>query len=281
MTQDLQRQVRDRLGLSQLHITNCIQSSIDTHSSHLIDHSRQVLPQSCPQTPQLKIADELCLADKQSPGLSNDKGNQGQEQPKTVSSNVSKQPFKMHLVQSSPAENHLPANGTLQSTKRERRQTLSEYVNVKYGVPSDQLLHLSSTGSFRTRVVDTAGLGGGPFIHVPVEANILFPTPSHVSSCSLLKSLSPDHDNSSSQFKSSKTNHGHVQVEGSIWCQSNSLMPAGQDNTKASSIQSTPFVFGTKQIVYSGGAKDVVTSHNGLQFEARFEGGNLQQAVQV
>ena len=166
--------------------------------------------------------------------------------------------FVPHPISSEPVVAH-PAVES-QPRRREHQQTLSEYVNYKYGVPMEQLLHLSSTGTFQTQLVDTTGDGGGPFIHAPIEANILFPTPKHVTATSPF---------------TLPTSHAPCIGDNTRLHPDSSMKNSAKGHTHTSSSK-----HGARQVVYNGGADGGCTS-NRLHFEARFEGGNLQQAVQV
>lgn len=54
-----------------------------------------------------------------------------------------------------------------------------EYVHMKYGTPYSQLKVLSESGHFKTNAVDTSGKGLGPTIKCPIESQVCLPTPSH------------------------------------------------------------------------------------------------------
>ncbi len=57
--------------------------------------------------------------------------------------------------------------------------TLEDYVHSKYGVPKEQLSHMLTQQGLESRTVDTSGCGRGPLIRVPIEASVLLPTPTH------------------------------------------------------------------------------------------------------
>ena len=259
--QDLQRQVRTRLGLDYLPInTGCVQSSVDTglvyrprlvtQHYHADSSVMKVItkPDSRVAEPhpdsQVAVIDDKELGHDKKTKLEVNRWCIAHRSLECVKPS---EPIVDHPV----IEPH--------PRRREHQQTVSEYVNSKYGVPMEQLLHLTSTGSFQTHIIDSTGDGSGPFINVPLEANILFPTPQHVTTAS--------------HFTSSHTpnigDNTRVQPHSSI--QNSTNVPKDTPRSKP----------GARQVVYNGSSSDRVCPSNGLQFEARFEGGNLQQAVQM
>ena len=123
---------------------------------------------------------------------------------------------------------------------------LFSYVNSKYGTPVDQLQHLSSSGCFKSGSIESSGDGSGSVIFFPPEANITLPTPTHsVNTSPILFPLKLGIESS------------HI---------SNVISPAGRLNLENS----------------HGQLKEKAPTPNlRLQFESRFEGGNLQQAIEM
>ena len=131
---------------------------------------------------------------------------------------------------------------------------LFRYITSKYGTPVEQLLHLSSSGCFKSVNFESSGHGDGSVIYFPLEANIILPTPSHVVNASSLTMLSP-------------------------------LKPQGAK----SSLNLVPEIcpgqwssVGASHGQLKGEAhKCVGVNSQTLHFESRFEGGNLQQAIEM
>ncbi len=168
---------------------------------------------------------------------------------------------------------------------RERRDdwgsklpVLFSYITSKYGTPVEQLLHLSSSGCFKSVSVESSGHGDGSLIYFPPEANIILPTPSHIVNTSLttLLPLKPEGTGSSlvpeicqgqwSDLEASrgklKGEAGHGQLKGE----------AGHGQLKGEA--------GLGQL--KGEARQCVGANSQtLHFESRFEGGNLQHAIEM
>ena len=119
-----------------------------------------------------------------------------------------------------------------------------EYVNSKYGVPKKQLKSLFEMGHYETHVIDSSGKGSGPHIKFPLESHICLPTPNHEST--LLLENTPETPQMCTARKCS-------------------TLPRVNANS----------------LVYASEHNDVRMKHNTLEFESRFESGNLSQAFQM
>ena len=145
------------------------------------------------------------------------------------------------VEQSHPTTMQAAASICRQSTS-DRPVDVYEYLSAKYGIPIAQLKHLTKRGSYKTKAM---ACGDGGSIRWPIEANIAVPTPKHTATCS----------NSSVQEDRALANGDGCE---------------GGEGVRRRGRQ-----------VYScdggggGGGEGV------LEFEARFESGNLQQALQV
>lgn len=134
-----------------------------------------------------------------------------------------------------------------------------DYVNIKYGTPRAQLKKLTEQGSYETVNVDTSGIGSGPIIKCPVESQVLLPTPYHESS-STVSSLSSDSAKLSTHKRRSS-------------CENAIINKVVTDIASTSSFHSLE-----SRLVYESGQ---VAFMGGLEFESRFESGNLLKAFQM
>ena len=115
------------------------------------------------------------------------------------------------------------------------------YVNGKYGVARSQLKHLVEDGNYKTITIDSSGVGYGPNIKCPVESNLCLATPHHG-----VLELSKNAD----------------------------LEDIPEMTSLSSSIT-------RDELVYSSSDGIATPSIVGLEFESRFESGNLLQAFQL
>lgn len=119
-----------------------------------------------------------------------------------------------------------------------------DYVNIKYGTSRTQLRNLSEKGCYDTILVDSSGVGSGPNIKCPVEAHVYLPTPNH---------------------KTCEPSVTAIRV-------SCDVKPVSEENLN----------YGTKvKPVYERGEETKPVSTRSLQFESRFESGNLMQAFEL
>jgi hypothetical protein len=177
---------------------------------------------------------------------------------------------------------------------RERRDdwgrklpVLFSYITSKYGTPVEQLLHLSSSGCFKSVSVESSGHGDGSLVYFPPEANIILPTPSHVANTSLTKlpPLKPEGTESSlvpeicrGQWSDLEAGHGKLKGEAGLG-QLKGEAGLGQLKGEVDHGQ-------LKGEVDHGQLKGEARQCAGansqtLHFESRFEGGNLQQAIEM
>ena len=121
---------------------------------------------------------------------------------------------------------------------------LWRYVSSKYGTPLHHLQYLLATGNFKSILHDSSGSGGGPLIRCPPEANISLATPTHL-------------ENVSSAIFPLMVSVSSISFE---------------DRKSESKGENafTGFIHGSKT--------EPVCQ---LKFESRFEGGNLQQAMEM
>lgn len=119
-----------------------------------------------------------------------------------------------------------------------------DYVNLKYGTPRAQLKKLTEQGYYETVNIDTSGIGLGPIIKCPVESQVLLPTPNH-------RKHKPTPRNTSENTAL--------------------LTKDAEDQVKKGSTGS--------KLVYENG--QVAYCRDGLEFESRFESGNLLKAFQM
>lgn len=126
-----------------------------------------------------------------------------------------------------------------------------DYVNVKYGTPKTQLTNLLENGCYKTVLVDSSGAGCGPNIKCPVEARVCLPTPSH-KICEQPNPLN----------------------KSSIVAAMGVFSPVSEVR-QASSHRTQP------KLVYVSGKETKTGPTESLQFESRFESGNLHQVFQL
>lgn len=124
---------------------------------------------------------------------------------------------------------------------------LFQYMSSKYGTPIEHLQHLSSKGTFKTNQIDSSSSGDGPVIYCPHEANICLPTPLHLVNASptLCPLMTTD---------SGEACHVPPQIK--------------RETRKGKTVYRS-----------DGSIEAEATLH--LKFESRFEGGNLQRAIQM
>lgn len=119
-----------------------------------------------------------------------------------------------------------------------------DYVNIKYGTSRTQLRNLLEKGCYDTVRIDSSGLGSGPNIKCPVEAHVNLPTPNHKT------------------FESTQSNMTAMGVS----CDG---QPVSEENPSNGTL------------VYERGKETKPISTRTLQFESRFECGNLMQAFEL
>lgn len=150
----------------------------------------------------------------------------------------------------------------LSSTARiyERREewgsklpVLFSYITSKYGTPVDQLQHLSSSGCFKSASVESSGHGDGSVVHFPPEANITLPTPTH-------------------SVNTSPTTLFPLKLGGT----GSSLIPKISPGQCSSLETSCGQLKGETRKC----ASECIPMSR-LGFESRFEGGNLQRAIEM
>ena len=115
------------------------------------------------------------------------------------------------------------------------------YVNDKYGVARSQLRHLVEDGNYNTITIDSSGVGSGPNIKCPVESYLCLATP----------------------------HHGVLELN---------------KNEKETDLEDIPVMTSCitrDMLIYSSSGGISTPSVVGLQFESRFESGNLLQAFQL
>lgn len=130
---------------------------------------------------------------------------------------------------------------------------LLQYVNSKYGAPRAQLKNLSEAGHYQTAIIDTSGIGNGPCIRHPVESNIFLSTPKHITMPYKVKNEEGTVIHKVKRKEETFAANGLNRA-------SASLLPSGQ-------------------LVYTTGEEETVRGD--LEFESRFESGNLKQAIQM
>ena len=185
------------------------------------------------------------------------------------------------------------------SVRKERpgHVALREYVSSKYGVPVKQLVCLLAEGAVQTKAVDTSGCGRGPVVHVPTEANILLPTPSHDDHVITTPPLPTTDPNLTGPHMTTPTSghvtavlcngpltssitqppfsstsdhsHSHTNCKHSLTCYSLHCHNDRPNSIHSGIASSLP------------GLDSTECSSEGLRFEARFEGGNLHRAEQM
>lgn len=144
------------------------------------------------------------------------------------------------------------ANGEESAVPTPRNQEIIlpgilDYVHVKYGTPRLQLKSLSERGQYQTNSIDTSGCGAGPEIRCPVESHVHFATPHH-------------------QSQSESVQH----------CETVTSRTPGAVEEHPVVAAAVPNM---EHLIYSTGGELAVTGD--LQFESRFESGNLQRVYQL
>lgn len=153
---------------------------------------------------------------------------------------------------------------------------LFRYITSKYGTPVEQLLHLSSSGCFKSVSVESSGRGDGSVIYFPLEANIILPTPSHVVNTSSLTMLSP------LKLQGTKSSLNLVpEICPGQWSSVEAKVCPGQWSSVEAEV--CPGQWNSVE-ASRGQLKEeahVGVNSQTLHFESRFEGGNLQQAIEM
>ena len=150
------------------------------------------------------------------------------------------------------------------------------YVNSKYGTPSEQLDSLQQVGKFLGVQFDSSGDKTGPLIHCPPEANLCVPTPKHMKTASYHEQID------CSQLPHSSTNL------------SLSEYPPKCSEPEFTAVSERRIVFNKTESRYAPDTlhslpgredgKRVDSQHTSgkeLVFESRFESGNLQQVTKL
>ena len=127
---------------------------------------------------------------------------------------------------------------------------LYSYITSKYGTPVDQLQHLSSSGCFKNASVESSGHGDGSVIHFPPEANITLPTPTHL-------------------VNTSPTTLYPLKLGGT-----ESRLVAEISPGRCSCLE-------TSHGQLNRETRKCTIPNSRLHFESRFEGGNLQRAIEM
>jgi hypothetical protein len=143
------------------------------------------------------------------------------------------------------------------------------YVNIKYGAPKAQLRNLLEQGYYDTILHDSSGVGAGPNIKYPVEAPVFFPTPYHGSKCESL----------GSSFEVRVTSDVMSIPEETLYHGNQAKLVYA---TKvAGKVRTTEYVAARDKRTVVAKEKEKPASIGSLQFESRFESGNLFQAFQM
>ena len=127
---------------------------------------------------------------------------------------------------------------------------IMDYVHSKYGTPKAQLKKLSKMGCYETNAIDTSGVGTGPTIKCPIESHICLSTPN----------LEHYSRHQSSKIISQQEARGHHV------CAARQMVSASADSSRS-------------RLIYSSEQEIIVTKN--LEFESKFESGNLQQAYEL
>ncbi len=129
---------------------------------------------------------------------------------------------------------------------------LMDYVHKKYGIPKYQLKQLLKRGVYETNILDTSSgeecIGPCPTIRCPVESHVCLATPNHDDS-------TLPHDDVNDVRPTSRLVHGDHECDTSL----PSISPRGK-------------------LVYSTGKYEDQQNVGNLNFESKFESGNLQKA---
>ena len=141
-------------------------------------------------------------------------------------------------------KHHTTNKGKMKEPIKEKQKNLESYVHAKYGTPRTQLQNLSEKGSYKTTTIDSSGIGSGPMLNYPVEALICLPTPRH--NC------------------------------GGSCDQEEKCTVNTTDETDTSVAHLT-----SGKLIYTTGQETDHEVIGGLQFESRFESGNLSQAIRL
>ena len=154
--------------------------------------------------------------------------------------------------------------------------SLEDYVHSKYGVPTEQLSHVLTQQGLNSRTVDTSGCGRGPLIRVPIEASVLLPTPTHGT---------PTH-NTPTHGRAYHTTNSHTVLTTQTPPPDKATL-ANADSTLSphpppqhSHHPSPPHSHHPPPPQHPP-AHTTPGSEEGLQFEARFECGNLHKTQQM
>lgn len=149
-----------------------------------------------------------------------------------------------------------------------------DYVNVKYGVPRNQLKNLSEKGCYKTKIVDTSGCGSGPSIKFPLESHKYLPTPKHGNYKTKIEKGSCQ--STANETVVCETNYKTKIENGN--CQST----ANETVVCDTSIESSSHGSSRGNLVYASGQETKVGLSSGsLEFESGFESGNLLQAFHL
>lgn len=285
--QDLQRQVRLRLGLtspmtsdghlSPPHPHTPLPSLVHhRHSTHhpSLPHLHPTLPHLHPSLPH--------RANEQSHDSVEQRGERTEER-------------RLKRREGRRREEDR-GKGAEESQKDERRSKPSagsvkmdvyQYLSRKYGTPAEQLSHLVAAGSFRT----SRRNDGGYCVHAPVEANILLPTPRHIRPVKPVEELvKPVRSERDSQHQPSLPLSPEGEIKVAALNSDIALCQCNHVQSSSLSKEYVPFSRGKKVYDSSctelngethGGGQTLADRHGRLKFESRFESGNLHHAVEV
>lgn len=274
--QDLEKQVRDRLGLDWFnHLSS--KDPPDTEKRILQYHKREKQQENEP-TSLKSISVAPSVTDK-----AMDEHTESPSHPTarkvTTSHTVlnTDQPSEesTNTVVSQPAKQ---ATATVQ--KERKTVTLKDYVHDKYGVPMEQLSHLLSTGLVNSIEVDTSGCGRGPLIRAPVEASLLLPTPVHTPNTTSGLEPHTSHPSLTSHIShTSNTVHSAVSTENGTRTtpptHTTQHPPTPHAPTAHLLTPHSHMVHHPSTPLTQVCSSD---SQHELKFEARFESGNLDKA---
>lgn len=150
-----------------------------------------------------------------------------------------------------------------------------------HGPPLKQLKQLSSQGTYKTKQAAVGGRQNGS-INWPVEANIFLPTPHHITSheAQATSALLPQQFGVPNGVEDCGL-PAQQRKEGEEWGGEEEGGWGGEEEGGRREEGEYRMNREKRRVVYKCGKELAEEQGDGLVFESQFEGGNLQQAMQM
>ncbi len=275
LLQDLEKQVRDRLGLDWFSHCSMTNQSPTGQERDVLYHSKKETKGKLKLSaaPAAPCSSSLTETAVQEPIVMSN-STAAIQQPHTLTDREQ----SIAVCNHHSAEVYKPSAAV--AVQRQKKRTLQDYVHSKYGVPIEQLSSVLTTGVVTHVEMDSSGCGRGPIIRAPVEASLLLPTPTHTQSLHTVSGgREPSH--TASNRSNLTTDHDSLLQQNGVNTATtphNTLTPPHSDTTRLHTSP-TPHSASLQAVAPLTTELDSVT--DGLKFEAQFECGNLDRAKQM